>query len=241
MSPVLIACLIIFGVSFFIPFTARRFCKFFPADAGTALARVLHIPRFAKPKQDDKRRKLRKKLWIKLILSGLLWGLGGIAALFLIIFSGYSPVYFILFWMTALMACIDEKLRVLPDILTIPLLMLGFYFSVNPLEGTILPASSAVGALFGFIVPTLTAFIMTPFRPRALGFGDFKLLCAIGAWLGVFGIALVIFISTIYFAVIAIIRNRREGPYGLSLFLATITVIALNNVSVVNEFLTSFP
>jgi len=241
MSPVLIACLLLFGVSFFIPFIARRFCKFFPADAGTALARTIHIPRFAKPKQDEKRFKLRKKLWIKLILAGLFWGLCGIAAAFLIIFSGYSPVYFILFWLTALMACIDEKLRVLPDILTIPLLILGFYFSVNPLEGTILPVSSAAGALFGFIVPTITAFIMTPFRPRAMGFGDFKLLCAIGAWLGVFGIASVIFISTFYFLAIAIFCKRREGPYGLSLFLATMTVIALSNIPVVNELLTSFP
>lgn len=176
-----------------------------------------------------------------MILAGLFWGLCGIAAAFLIIFSGYSPVYFILFWLTALMACIDEKLRVLPDILTIPLLILGFYFSVNPLEGTILPVSSAAGALFGFIVPTITAFIMTPFRPRAMGFGDFKLLCAIGAWLGVFGIASVIFISTFYFLAIAIFCKRREGPYGLSLFLATMTVIALSNIPVVNELLTSFP
>lgn len=239
MSPVLIACLITFGVSFFIPFIARRFCKFFPADAGTALARMVHIPRFARPKQDAKRCKLRKKLWTKMVLAGLFWGICGVAALFLIVFSGYSPVYFILFWMTALMACIDEKLYVLPDILTIPLLMLGFYFSSDPLKGTILPAFSACGALFGFIIPTLTSFIMTPFRPRALGFGDFKLLCAIGAWLGIYGLALVILISTIYFAVIATIRKRREGPYGMSLFLATMTVMALDNFSILNEFLTT--
>ena len=241
MSPVLIAFLIAFGVSFLIPFITRRFCKFYPADAGTALARTVHFPRFAKPEKDEKRGKLRKKLWIKLFAAGLFWGICGMAALFVVVFSGYSPVYFILFWMTALMACIDEKLRLLPDILTIPLLMLGFYFSADPLEGTILPISSAAGALFGFIVPTLSAFIMTPFRPRAMGFGDFKLLCAIGAWLGISGIAAVIFISAVYFVIIAIICKRREGPYGLSLLLSTMTVMALNGIPAVNEMLTSFP
>jgi len=239
MSPVLITALPIFGVSFFIPFIARRFCKFFPADAGTALARMIHRPRFAKPESDETRRKLRKQLWIKLFLAGVFFCVCGVAAWFLVIFSGYSEVYFILFWMMALMACIDEKLRVLPDILTIPLLILGFYFSAHPLEGTILPVSAAAGALFGFVVPTITAFIMTPFRPRAMGFGDFKLLCAIGAWLGLAGVACVIFVSTFYFIAIAILCRRREGPYGLSLFLATMTVIALNNIPAVNEFLTT--
>ena len=239
MSPVLTVSLITFGLSFFIPFIARRFCKFFPADAGTALARMIHRPRFAKPEKDETRRKLRGKLWLKLFLAGLFWGVCGVAAAFLIIFSGYSPVYFLLFWGTALLACIDEKLRVLPDILTIPLLIAGFYFSANPLEGTILPAAAAAGALFGFAVPTITAFVMTPFRPRAMGFGDFKLLCAIGAWLGLAGIACVIFISSLYFLAIAVICRRREGPYGLSLFLATMTVIALSNVPAVNEFLTT--
>lgn len=238
MTPVLITGLLTFCASFFIPFIARRFCKFFPADAGTALARIIHIPRFAKPKQDKQRAALRKKLWIKLFLAGLFWGICGTVGFFLIVLSGYSPVYFILFWMTALMACIDEKLQVLPDILTIPLLILGFYFSSNPLTGTILPVSAASGALFGFIVPTITAFIMTPFRPRSLGFGDFKLLCAIGAWLGISGVSAVIFISVFYFIAIAIIGKRHEGPYGLSLFLATITVILLNNIPAVSEFLT---
>ena len=86
MSPVLITSLITFGVSFFIPFIARRFCKFFPADAGTALARLIHRPRFAEPKQDEKRYKLRHKLWIKLFLAGIFWGFTGTAALFLIVF-----------------------------------------------------------------------------------------------------------------------------------------------------------
>ena len=238
--PLSTVCLSAFFVSFFIPFIARRFCKFYPADAGTALARLIHFPRCAEPEKDDKRLKLRRKLWLNLFLAGFFWGICGIAALFLIVFSGYSPFYFILFWMTGLMACIDEKMRLLPDILTIPLLILGFYVSANPLEGTILPMSSACGALFAFILPTVAAFIMTPFRPRAMGFGDFKLLCAIGAWLGVFGVALVIFISAVYFMLIALILKRREGPYGLSVFLAVTTVMALNNIPVINEFLTSF-
>ncbi|MBP3403597.1 MAG: prepilin peptidase, partial [Alphaproteobacteria bacterium] len=78
-----------------------------------------------------------------------------------------------------------------------------------------------------FLLPTVTAAVMTPFFPRSLGGGDFKMLTALGAWLGFPGLIAVILSSVIFFALIALIRRQKEGPYGTSLFLGVLTVLIL--------------
>lgn len=219
------ASAVAFILFFPVPFFARRFGKFLPADAGTALVRSFHIPRQAKS-QSPERIKRRRQLWKKLFAAGLFWGIVGILGLFLLIFSNYPLTLVVLLWLCSLMACIDEKLHVLPDVLTIPLLICGFYFATLDL-GIVTPLDSASGALAGFLLPTVTAAVMTPFFPRSLGGGDFKMLTALGAWLGFPGLIAVILSSVIFFALIALIRRQKEGPYGTSLFLGVLTVLIL--------------
>ena len=214
-----------FLLFFPIPFFARRFGKFLPADAGTALVRSFHIPKLAKSNSNS-RIKLRRRLWQKLFLAAFFWGIIGLIALTALIFSNEPLTLFILLWFCALMACIDEKLHILPDVLTVPLLILGFYFSTSDL-GIVTPFESSAGAVAGFLLPTVTAAIMTPFFPRALGGGDFKMLTALGAWLGFAGLIVLILSSVVYFSCIALIRKSKEGPYGASLFLGVITVLIL--------------
>lgn len=223
-----------FFLAFPIPFFARRFGKFLPADAGTALVRSFHIPRFAKT-DDPKRRKQRRTLWIKLIRAGFLWGLSGIAAVFLLIYFEYPAAYFIMLWLCGLLACVDEKLHLLPDVLTIPLLIFGFYFSASSLTAISAP-DSAAGALFGFLLPTLTAALMTPFYPRSLGGGDFKMMSAVGAWLGFMGLAVTILASVLFFCLIAAVRREKQGPYGTSLLLGVIAVLIMQKIPAL-EFL----
>lgn len=217
-----------FFLAFPIPFFARRFGKFLPADAGTALVRSFHIPRFAKP-ADPGRAKQRKKLWLKLFRAGFLWGLSGVFTVFALIYFDYSAAYFIMLWLCGLLACVDEKLHLLPDVLTIPLLILGFYFAAAS-SATIPPADSAAGALFGFLLPTLTAALMTPLYPRSLGGGDFKMMSAAGAWLGFMGLAVTILVSVLFFCLIAAIRREKQGPYGTSLLLGVIAVLIMRKV-----------
>ena len=90
-------------------------------------------------------------------------------------------------------------------------------------------AASAGGAIFGFLLPTLTSALMTPFFPRSLGGGDFKMLTALGSWLGFLDLFVVICFSVIYFAVFAVIRKKKTGPYGFSLFISVITVLVLRH------------
>ena len=214
-----------FILFFPIPFFARRFGKFLPADAGTALVRSFHIPRLAKS-QSPIRIAQRRRLWRQLFAAGLFWGFAGVLGLFLLIFSNYPLTLFILLWFCALLACVDEKLHVLPDVLTVPLLIAGFFCSAADL-GIIAPFDSATGALAGFLLPTVTAAVMTPFFPRSLGGGDYKMLTALGAWLGFINLVIVILTSVVYFALIAFGRRKKEGPYGASLFLGVLTVLIL--------------
>lgn len=222
------ACAVAFILFFPVPFFARRFGKFLPADAGTALVRSFHVPRFAKSPSIE-RTKWRKRLWLKLTAGGFFWGIAGVAGFLFLTFSNYPLTFLVLLWLCALMACVDEKLHVLPDVLTIPLLVSGFYFAALDL-GTVSPADSSVGALAGFLLPTVTAALMTPFFPRSLGGGDFKMLTALGAWLGFAGLIAVILSSVVFFSLIALIRGKKEGPYGASLFLGVLTVLILQQI-----------
>ncbi|WP_304169801.1 A24 family peptidase, partial [Lonsdalea britannica] len=71
----------------------------------------------------------------------------------------------------------------LPDVLTLPLLWVGLLFNV---DGTFVPLSQAVvGAVAGYVSLWLIYWGFRWFSGKeALGYGDFKLLAALGAWLG---------------------------------------------------------
>lgn len=218
-------CIVSFCLFFTIPFFARRYGKFMPADAGTALVRSFHIPRFAAP-NDPTRKKIRRLLWAKLFCFAVLWGTFGLVCVLALLYLGYSLAFLVMLWICALLACIDEKIRLLPDVLTVPLMITGFLFAaLNATELT--PLASAGGALAGILLPTVASALMTPFRPRALGGGDFKMLSGIGSWIGFPLLAVTIFLSFLFFAVIALIRKNKVGPYGMPLLMAVITALIL--------------
>jgi leader peptidase (prepilin peptidase)/N-methyltransferase len=104
----------------------------------------------------------------------LIWhfgsGLRGLSALLL--------MYFLL-----VMAWIDAETGLLPDSLTLPLIWCGLL--VN-LHGMIVPLSDAVlGALAGYLALWLIFQLYRLIAGKdGMGYGDFKLLAALGAWLG---------------------------------------------------------
>lgn len=82
------------------------------------------------------------------------------------------------------LAVIDVRASLLPDVVTLPLLWLGLL--VN-LHGALSPLTDAVlGAAcgYGFLWLTSHAYRIVTGR-EGMGHGDFKLLAALGAWLGV--------------------------------------------------------
>lgn len=86
-------------------------------------------------------------------------------------------------WMLLALTFIDYDTQLLPDQLTLPLLWLGLV--TNVFGGFTEPTSAIVGAAAGylFLWSTYWAFKLLTGK-EGMGYGDFKLLAAIGAWLG---------------------------------------------------------
>lgn len=148
---------------------------------------------------------------------------------------GYSPQTLAalgLTWALIALAVIDLRTQLLPDAITQPLLWAGIL--VNLLGGLFTDAQSSVlGAVFGYLSLWL---VYHGFRlltgKEGMGFGDFKLLAALGAWLGWQYLPLIILLSSFVGAAIGIalilVRGRdRNIPLPFGPYLAIAGWIAL--------------
>ena len=225
-----------FFLGFLVPMMADRLGKILPADWGEALLYMFHRPRF--PKSASKKKvELLKKKWRKLYLFSFFWGIvlaaGFVATDF--VFPPASAVYVKIFlFFLGLLTVVDDKYFLLPDVLTVPLLILGFCFAVWG-KTSLTPAESLIGAVYGYFVPALSILVMAPFRRNAFGGGDVKMLAALGAWVGLIPLVILIFISVISFGLWALYTRQKSNAYGPHLALAAVLVLfgqALNWITV---------
>lgn len=219
--------LVVFIFGLLVPLIASRFGKFLPTDPGTALAYMWHRPHFPKAKTIKYQRQLRRK-WAKILTFGVIWGLV-LASLSIAVFH-YFPLkaqgWVILFLcFMALLTAIDEQFFLLPDVFTVPLLLIGFAYSLW--GGQISPQMSILGALYGYLLPTISVLIVHPFIKESFGGGDVKMLAALGAWVGVIPLTILLLISVVSFLVWAILTHKRAGAYGPHLALGAVIVIFL--------------
>jgi leader peptidase (prepilin peptidase)/N-methyltransferase len=78
---------------------------------------------------------------------------------------------------------IDLDTQLLPDSITLPLLWAGLLFNI--LGGFVDLRSAVIGAVASYFIPYVIARIYSLVRGReGMGYGDFKLMAAIGAWFG---------------------------------------------------------
>lgn len=104
--------------------------------------------------------------------SGVLWS-PGVALL---------GAWVLLSFLIAL-AAIDAQTLLLPDAMTLPLLWLGLLCNLN--AGFVSLESAVMGAMAGYLSLWLLYWAFKRLTGKeALGQGDFKLLAALGAWLG---------------------------------------------------------
>ncbi len=142
-------------------------------------------------------------------------------------------------WALIVLAFIDLDTTYLPDGITLPLLWGGLL--VN-LYGTFTSLQSAViGAMVGYLLLWLVywAFKLVTGR-EGMGYGDFKLLAAIGAWLGWEMLPITILLSSVVGAVagllmILLIKHDRRVPIPFGPYLAGAGVIALFYGSQINQ------
>ena len=126
---------------------------------------------------------------------------------------------------------IDFDTQLLPDDITLPFLWIGLLFNLN--TGFTDLKSAVIGAIFGYLILWLVywAFKIVTGK-EGMGYGDFKLLAAIGAWFGWQLLPAVILLSSVVGAVIGIglIIFKKKGresaiPFGPFLALGGISAL----------------
>lgn len=126
---------------------------------------------------------------------------------------------------------IDFDTQLLPDDITLPLLWLGLLFNLN--FGFTDLKSAVIGAVAGYLVLWSVFWLFKIIRGKeGMGYGDFKLLAAIGAWFGWKLLPAVILLSStlgavIGIALIVITKRSKEVPMPFGPFLAIGGVAAL--------------
>jgi leader peptidase (prepilin peptidase)/N-methyltransferase len=157
------------------------------------------------------------------ILAGVLvWTFG----------SGTAGLASLLFlFLLVAMTFIDLDTQLLPDDLTYPLLWAGLL--VN-LQGTFVPLEDAViGAAAGYLVLWSVYWLFKLVTGKeGMGYGDFKLLAALGAWLGWQMLPTIILLSSVVGALVGIslivfAKRGRDKPIPFGPYLAAAGLIAL--------------
>ncbi|PLX77787.1 MAG: prepilin peptidase [Azoarcus sp.] len=157
------------------------------------------------------------------------------------VLSGYAAWHFgfglaaagalLFLWAMIALAFIDLDTQLLPDDITLPLLWLGLAFNLAGVY-TDLP-SAVIGAMAGYLALwSIFWLFKLATGKEGMGYGDFKLLGAIGAWLGWQTLPLTILLSSVVGAVIGIslivfARHGRNIPIPFGPYLATAGIIAL--------------
>ncbi|HSH53865.1 MAG TPA: A24 family peptidase [Methylotenera sp.] len=147
---------------------------------------------------------------------------------------GYSSVTLFAWVFTfALIALtfIDFDTQLLPDDITLPLLWLGLLFNLN--TGFTDLQSAVIGAISGYLILwSIYWLFKLATGKEGMGYGDFKLLAAIGAWFGWQLLPAVILLSSVLGAIIGIglivlTKRGRETPMPFGPFLAIGGIAAL--------------
>lgn len=171
------------------------------------------------------------------------------AVLFLLVAMHFGPSLQMLaaLALTAVLVAltgIDIDHQLLPDDLTLTLLWAGLFLSLFNVFTD--PVSSIIGALAGYLSLWAVYHLFRLLTGKeGMGYGDFKLLAAIGAWLGWQILPLTILLSSMVGAVIGLAmistkRHKSSQPMPFGPFIALASWIALMwGEKMINAYLSS--
>ena len=143
----------------------------------------------------------------------------------LVIVSVFGPTLQMLFgllltWMLIALTFIDFDTQLLPDRYTLTLAALGL--GINSYAIYISPTFAIWGYIIGFLCLWIVYYLFKIITGKeGMGYGDFKLLAALGAWMGPLMLPLIVLLSSLVGAIIGIVllKIRKEnqpfafGPY----------------------------
>jgi leader peptidase (prepilin peptidase)/N-methyltransferase len=139
----------------------------------------------------------------------------------------------LLIWSLIALTFIDFDTQLLPDSITLPLLWSGLLANVAGFVPGVSLRDAVVGAIAGYVALWTIYWLFKLVRGKeGMGYGDFKLLAALGAWLGWQMLPLIVLLSSFVGALIGIglvvFRGRdHQIPLAFGPYLAIAGVIAL--------------
>ncbi len=137
----------------------------------------------------------------------------------------------LLTWALIALSMIDIDHQLLPDAITLPLLWLGLALSLFPVFADM--RSGLIGAIAGYLALwTVYQLFKLVTGKEGMGFGDFKLLAALGAWMGWQALPVIVLLSSavgalLGGAMIAMQGRDRAQPIPFGPYLAIAGWIAL--------------
>ncbi|MQL50151.1 prepilin peptidase [Photorhabdus khanii] len=139
-------------------------------------------------------------------------------------------VVLIFIWMLIILSFIDIKIQLLPDIINYPLLWLGLLLNLNK---TFVPIEHAVtGAVAGYLILWSLYWLFKIINHKeGIGYGDFKLMAAVSAWLGIGAIPLLMLLSSLFGIIGCLwmwkLRGNCQAPVAFGPYIAISAIIML--------------
>ena len=156
--------------------------------------------------------------------------ISGLLVFLTLYYFGITPAALLLclmYFFLIPLAAIDLKHFMLPDNLTLPLLWLGLLINCAFVFSS--PMQAILGAVLGYGILWIVFWLFKLItKKEGMGYGDFKLMAALGAWFGAPSLLFLIFTSAVIGIVFAIVTSliKRQGasmiPFGPSIALAGI-------------------
>jgi leader peptidase (prepilin peptidase)/N-methyltransferase len=146
-------------------------------------------------------------------------------------FTWQTAAGLLLSWSLLCLSFIDLDRQLLPDLITLPVLWVGLFLSLFAIFTD--TASSLLGAMFGYLsLWSVYHLFRWATGKEGMGYGDFKLLALLGAWLGWDKLPAVVLLSSLAGAVIGIgmivaMKHDRRVPIPFGPYLAIAGWIAL--------------
>jgi leader peptidase (prepilin peptidase)/N-methyltransferase len=145
-----------------------------------------------------------------------------------------SASFCILFWFLIPLAVIDIKTQLLPDELTLTLLWIGLL--INSFDLLVTSQQAIIGSIVGYISLWLTHMAFKFFTGKeGIGYGDFKLFAAFGAWFGIMKLPVILlaasFIGTLFGVTMILLKKITRStafPFGPFLIIAATCIAMLS-------------